>query len=135
MMRPTRYAAALRRDGPRYTRLIATAILLLVTGSAACSQHQDPMEPADGGDVVEIQLRNFEFCQPELHIAAGTTVRWRNTTATFHTVTPDGHSAWSEWQTASRDDTFTVRFDDTGSYAYYCSPHRALGMTGTIIVE
>lgn len=104
---------------------------------AACSQHQDITGPGGNGNgtVVEIEIQNFQFSMPELHIAPGTTVRWRNTTGTFHTVTPDGHSAWSSWQTASMGDTFEVVFDQTGTFPYYCMPHRPLGMTGTIIVE
>ena len=115
--------------------LVAAALLMFALSLAACSEHQDTMEPVDSGNLVEIQLRNFEFSQPELHIAVGTTVRWRNTTSNYHTVTPDGHSAWTQWQTTQPDETFTVRFDTPGTYPYYCMPHRALGMTGTIIVE
>lgn len=115
--------------------MVAAAFGMFALTLAACSEHQDTMEPADSGNVVEIQLRDFEFSQPELHIAAGTTVRWRNTTSNYHTVTPDGHSAWTQWQTTRPDETFTVSFDTPGTYPYYCMPHRALGMTGTIIVE
>ena len=121
-----------------FTRLGQRGRMLAVVTAAvlvACfSEHQDPAGP-DTGEVVEIELRNFEFSQPEVRIEPGTTVRWRNTTSTFHTVTPDGHSAWSEWQTASVGETFEVVFDQVGAYAYYCQPHRPLGMTGTIIVE
>lgn len=99
-----------------------------------CSEHQDLMGPGND-EVVEVELRNFEFSRPELRIEAGTTVRWRNTTSNFHTVTPDGHMAWTEWQTASEGETFEVTFEDAGTYPYYCSPHRGLGMTGTVIVE
>lgn len=116
-------------------RCILSALPLLGL-LAACSQHQDPMSPeAPAGEVVEIEIRNFEFSQPELRIERGTTVRWRNTTTTFHTVTPDGHTAWSAWQTAGQGETFDVTFDQAGAFPYYCNPHRSLGMTGTIVVE
>lgn len=118
----------------RLLALGAVAALSLVV-AAACSEHVDPMAPDTGNDVVVIEIRNFEFSQPELHIAAGTTVRWVNTTSNYHTVTPDGHSAWSQWQTAGMGESFEVTFDTQGSYPYYCNPHRALGMTGTVIVE
>jgi len=131
MIPPMERARAWSRSALRRGFLLAVASLAL----ASCSEHQDMMEPTDSGDVVEIELRNFEFSKPELHITAGTTVRWRNTTSTFHTVTPDGHSAWAEWQTATQGETFEVTFETPGTYPYYCMPHRALGMTGTIIVE
>lgn len=68
-------------------------------------------------------------------VSRGTTVRWINGTASVHTVTPDGHSAWSEWQTSGASETFEVVLDAPGTYQYYCSPHRSLGMTSRIIVE
>lgn len=113
----------------------ATVLATLVLSLAGCSVHQDPMGPDDSGPVVEVELRNFEFSQPEVRIPVGTSVRWRNTTSSFHTVTPDNHTAWVAWQTSGPDETFQVRFDQTGTYPYYCMPHRGLGMTGTIIVE
>lgn len=108
---------------------------LAVLGAGACSEHVDGPTGPDDGDVVEITIENFRFASAELRVPAGTTVRWRNTTSTFHTVTPNGHTAWTEWQTAGSGETFEVRFDQPGSYPYYCVPHRSLGMTGTVIVE
>ena len=113
----------------RHGLMFASLILLL-----GCSEHQDLMGPRDG-EVVEVELANFDFSEPELRIEAGTTVRWRNTTSSFHTVTPDGHTTWTEWQTAGSGETFEVTFDEVGTYPYYCSPHRGLGMTGNVIVE
>ncbi len=112
--------------------LLAGATLMIIS---ACSEHQDMTGPDGADNVVEIEIRNFEFSKPELHIAVGTTVRWINTTSTFHTVTPDGHSEWTQWQTAGMGETFEVKFNNTGTFPYYCLPHRSLGMTGTIIVE
>jgi plastocyanin len=121
-----------RRAGGRSWR--HALMLVGLVFPLGCSEHQDLMGPGNG-EVVEVELRNFEFSRPELRIEAGTTVRWRNTTSNFHTVTPDGHAAWTEWQTASEGETFEVTFEDAGTYPYYCSPHRGLGMTGTVIVE
>ena len=111
-------------------------VLAVVVAAGACSEHQTLMSPDDnGGPVVEIEIRNFEFSQPELRVAPGTTVRWRNTTSSYHTVTPEGHSYWNEWQTAGMGETFEVTFTQAGTYPYFCNPHRSLGMRGTIIVE
>ena len=122
----------------RTRRLMRGHILFGITVFwVGCSQHQDLTAPPEEEPnvVVEIQIQNFQFSRPELSIAPGTVVQWRNSTSSFHTVTPDGHSAWSEWQTAGADQTFEVRFDEAGTYPYYCLPHRSLGMAGTIIVE
>ncbi len=122
-------SAPLGRTGLGFAALMT----LLV---AACSEHQDPTDPGDGtGSVVEINLVLFAFSALELRIVPGTTVRWRNTTTVFHTVTPDGHTTWTEWQTSSPDETFEVTFTETGTYPYFCVPHRSIGMVGTIIVQ
>lgn len=111
-------------------------LLLAVLGTAACSEHQDAVAPPEGGGaVVVIDVRNFEFSEGTVTVAPGTTVRWVNRTTTFHTVTPADHDTWEEWQTSGMGESFEVRFDAAGTYPYYCSPHRALGMTGRVVVQ
>ena len=128
-----------KRNGKRPRSRRRTARNLILLGLTAlvvgCSQHQDAMmAPDGGGEVVEVEIRNFAFSMPELHVAPGTTVRWRNTVDNYHTVTPDGHQAWQQWQTTRAGETFEVTFGSAGSYPYYCAVHRSL-MTGTVIVE
>lgn len=119
----------------RPIRAVLASCLVLVVLSA-CSEHSDePTEPIDDGDVTEVVLNNFAFSAPTVTIDRGTSVRWRNTTATFHTVTPDGHQAFVARQTNAAGQTFETRFDTPGRYRYYCEPHRALGMTGEVIVR
>lgn len=115
---------------------VAATLLLGAAILAGCSEHQDLTEPDPGGsNVSEVELVDFAFSPAEVRVDAGTTVRWRNTTSTFHTATPDGHGAWSEWQTSGTGETFQVRFDQPGVFDYYCLPHRALGMRGSVIVQ
>jgi plastocyanin len=110
--------------------------LLVPLVMLACSEHDDSTGPIDnGGDVTEVTITNFAFSAPTLTIARGATVRWRNTTGSFHTVTPDGHQAFVERQTNTQGQAFETRFDTPGRYRYYCVPHRALGMTGEIVVN
>ncbi|MDX1647376.1 MAG: plastocyanin/azurin family copper-binding protein [Longimicrobiales bacterium] len=120
-----------KERGRAWSHGLIFAGLVLLPG---CSEHQELMGPGQG-EVVEVEIRNFEFSSPELRVEAGTTVRWRNTTFSFHTVTPEGHTAWAEWQTASDGEIFEVTFEEVGTYPYYCSPHRGLGMTGSVVVE
>jgi len=91
--------------------------------------------PTGDGDATEVVIRNFAFSAPTITIDRGTVVRWRNTTGTFHTVTPDGHQAFTEHQTSTSGDRFEIRFDTPGRYRYHCLPHQALGMTGEVIVR
>ena len=78
---------------------------------------------------------NLTFSQTSLTITAGTAVRWVNSGAMLHTVTPDGHTEWSAATLASSGDRFTHTFNTPGTYAYYCEPHQGQGMTGTITVQ
>ena len=70
---------------------VVAALLL-----SACSEHSDgPTEPINEGDVAAVSIRDFAFSAPTITIDRGTSVRWRSTTGTFHTVTPDGHQAFA----------------------------------------
>lgn len=89
-----------------------------------------------GGEVVEILLtQNLTFSPAQVTISSGTTVRWKNTSSLFHTVTPDGHSEWSSASLNQAEQTFEHTFQNPGTFPYYCEPHRAFGMTGTIVVQ
>lgn len=123
----------------RLSRTTLASVLVALVLSA-CSEHYDaPTPPTDGGGdgdgVTEIVIRNFAFAAPTVTIDRGQTLRWRNSTTTFHTVTPDGHQAFTERQTNTAGQTFEIRFDTPGRYRYYCEPHRALGMTGEVVVR
>lgn len=103
---------------------------------AGCSEHSAlPAEPVNEGDVAVVVIQDFAFTAPTITIDRGTSVRWRTSTGTFHTVTPDGHQAFVERQLNASGQTYEVRFDTPGRYRYYCEPHRALGMTGEVVVQ
>jgi plastocyanin len=117
---------------PRQVLRPVLATLLL----AACSEHSgSPTEPVNEGDVAVVVISDFAFSAPTLTIDRGTSVRWRSSTGTFHTVTPDHHQAFTTRQLNALGQTFDVRFDTPGRYRYYCEPHRALGMTGEVVVQ
>lgn len=113
--------------------LVAVLAALLFSG---CSEHAvPPTEPINEGDVAVVVIRDFAFSAPTLTIDRGTSVRWRTSTGTFHTVTPDGHQTFAARQMNASGETFDVRFDAPGRYRYYCEPHRALGMMGEVVVQ
>lgn len=93
------------------------------------------LETETGGNVVEVTLTNYAFTPGDLTIEPGTTVRWVNQTSVFHTITPDGHTEWTEGSVSEMGETFTHTFETEGTFPYYCSPHRSLGMTGSVTVE
>jgi plastocyanin len=101
----------------------------------ACSERVRLTEPDGNGGTPEFAISNFRFTPSTLTVPVGTAVRWRNTTSTFHTITPDNHAAWQERQTNSPGVVFEITFQTPGTYEFHCMPHQALGMTGRVVVE
>ena len=117
----------------RRMALVSFAGALLIS---ACGGGSDaPTEPTTDGDVTIVSVRDFSFSAPTVTIDAGKSVRWRGTTATFHTITPDGHQAFARREMRSSGETFEVRFDAPGRYKYFCEVHRNVGMTGEVVVR
>lgn len=88
------------------------------------------------GTTVEATADNT-FSPSTVTISAGTAVRWVNVTpgSVLHTVTPDGNTEWTAANLDGEGTTFIHTFDTPGTYAYYCEPHLAQNMTGTITVN
>lgn len=107
------------------------------------------------GSPTRIGMTNDLAYEPvEVSVDVGTTVTWRNTSDIVHTVTAYGDgipeeadyfaSGAFDSEAAARarmsdgllatGDTFTHTFDIAGTYAYYCIPHEAADMTGTVRV-
>ena len=121
-----------RLRAPRQALLPWAAALLL----GACSEHVAlPTEPDGKDSIAIVVIRDFAFAAPTITIDRGESVRWRSSTGTFHTVTPDGHQAFAAQQMNGSGQTYDVRFDTPGRYRYYCEPHRAFGMTGEVVVQ
>jgi plastocyanin len=113
----------------------AVSLAFLALFGSACSEHTtQPTEPNDNGATVVV-ISDFAFTAQTITIDRGTSVRWRSSTPTFHTVTPDGHQAFAGHQLSGQGQSYEVRFDTPGRYRYYCEPHRAFGMTGEVVVQ
>lgn len=85
---------------------------------------------------------DFRFAPSSVTVAVGDTVEWTWSSG-GHNVVVDSKPEGSNWTgteelegsvyDAGYSHTFT--FETAGTYAYYCSPHRASGMTGEVVVE
>ncbi|MRR09000.1 T9SS type A sorting domain-containing protein [bacterium] len=84
-----------------------------------------------------VTLQTQSFSPASLSISLGDTVVWRNSSTRTHTTTsgtscaPDGH--WNSGSLAPGD-SFVLVLGTTGTYPYFCIPHCAMGMTGTLTV-
>jgi plastocyanin len=115
----------------------ATAVVVLA-GSMGV---EEPTEPAATVQIVATGAEQpFAFEPDELTVAAGTTVRWHNTTdEVFHTVTfTDSLSQRQDngmfnASLFAAGDVVEFTFDEEGTYLYFCQPHSEF-MVGTIVV-
>ncbi len=116
------------------TRLLSCILLAVALPFPLASCGNDsPTRPQSG--TIEVQVRATSFSPSQVTITPGSTIRWVNQGSILHTVTPDGHSEWERATLSNAGETFSHTFREEGVYAYFCEPHRAVGMVGTIRVE
>jgi halocyanin-like protein len=79
---------------------------------------------------------NFGFGPAAVAVDAGTTVTWEWSSkgAQHDVVAEDGGSFESEL-VADAGHTFEQAFASPGIVTYYCTPHKTLGMKGSVVVR
>mmetsp|Transcript_11933 Transcript_11933/g.23785 ORF Transcript_11933/g.23785 Transcript_11933/m.23785 type:complete len:230 (-) Transcript_11933:313-1002(-) len=86
----------------------------------------------------------LQFVPAKTAICAGDSVKWINNKGGPHNVVfdedaiPAGVSQEKismEDQLGDEGDSFVMKFDTKGDYAYYCEPHRGAGMNGMLTVS
>lgn len=102
--------------------LISLSAVLLVAGLAAtiASAASEP-----------VKAKNFSFGPKKVTIEEGDKVVWKNKGGS-HTVTFNNGSFD---KAISGDDRVSRKFTQSGTYRYYCRPHKSLGMKGKVVVE
>lgn len=104
--------------------------------------------PSEAG-VTTVTMTDDDMFKPAtVTIAAGTTVRWVNSSKDEHTVTndarvantagdvsiPSGAKAFNSGK-IKPGGTFEQKFTIPGTYKYVCEPHQEMNMKGTIVVK
>jgi plastocyanin len=118
--------------------LKSTLILAALLGLASCKDQSNPYgtssTPVPPASPNTVNMANMAFSPKSITVTHGTAVTWKNVDSyAIHTATSDGAS----WDTgdiaigASKAVTFAV----PGTYAYHCTYHGAMGMTGTVVVQ
>lgn len=137
--------------------LVATPLLLHShAGSEERPLHQRPalvVRPMAAATVTEaretvVEIEGIQFLPETVTIRAGETIEWRNGSKLGHTVTadpekaanpdhvqlPEGAATFDSGDLAPGE-TYRRTFDVPGTYQYFCIPHEAAGMVGTIVVK
>lgn len=79
-----------------------------------------------------VLIDNFSYSPKELTISAGETVVWKNKDSIRHNVFSDNGNELDS-KLLGKDETYSYTFNQTGEYAYHCTPHPF--MKGKIIVQ
>lgn len=135
-----------RRDYLRASGLAVTGVAL--AGCGGGGGEVSTYDVAGSADTQSIEVKMTSsggqiFTPHVVWIATGGTVSFNNASGA-HTSTsyssgndkpqriPDGASGWDSGMMSSG--TFDHTFDVEGVYDYYCIPHEAMGMLGSVIV-
>ena len=111
------------------------AVRTLSLQSGGSTQVTVQLVPVATQSTIEIELENSRFLPGEVDAVPGTRIRWVNREAMEHTVTPQGHNAWTRAVLNQPGQTFVVVMNNPGEFPYFCEPHQAVGMTGVLVIE
>jgi plastocyanin len=126
-----RRCVALVCGGAGVAALLATAFVPAVSAGAAAAVAGGAAAVAAAAQTATIQIANFKFGPPDLTVAAGTKVTWKNADDSPHRVA-DRNGAYTS-PALDTDDSFSHTFATPGVYKYFCSLHPY--MVGTIVVK
>ncbi|NJO43482.1 MAG: plastocyanin [Cyanobacteria bacterium CRU_2_1] len=112
--------------------LCVTALVIgsfLMTVSPAAAETFTVKMGADNGMLA--------FEPSTLTVKVGDTVKFVNNKLPPHNVVFEGAAANKSHQQLmfSPGESFETSFDTSGTYSYYCAPHRGAGMAGKVIVQ
>jgi amicyanin len=83
-----------------------------------------------------VAIEDFAFTPSTLTVKKGVTVTWENRDAVGHNVLADdatnGGGLPAEADLLNEGESFSVTFDQVGTYSYHCGPHP--NMKGTVEV-
>jgi plastocyanin len=105
-------------------RRVSIAGVVLLLALSGCGD-----DGADG-TAPSVQAQDFRFAPATTRVSAGTTVSWRNTGSTDHTVKGRGFFS----RAVSPGGRWSHRFARPGSYDYLCTLHPD-AMRGRVVVS
>ena len=73
-------------------------------------------------DASSARIESFRFCPSPLRVQTGTTVTWTNDDNVAHTVTARSGPHFDSG-TIAQGRSWSHRFDQAGTFTYYCTLH------------
>jgi amicyanin len=116
-------------------RLIIAAVvvvIIVVVAVVILALQNQPGGSTGQGPTNSVNIKDFKFNPDTLTVSKGTKVTWTNNDNVQHTVTFNSGPYQSSGN-LNQGDTFSVTFDQTGTFDYYCTIHPY--MTAKIIVQ
>lgn len=110
--------------------VMGIAVLAGGLGSALARGHQQGQSQQQAAET-KITIDNFSFTPQDVTVPVGTTVTWVNQDDVPHTVVSNDKKFKSK--ALDTDDKFSYKFDQAGTYEYYCSVHPK--MTAKVTVK
>lgn len=132
--------------------IVATAGLAGLAGCTGNGGDGDGETPTDGDAPTTVSMvtdgTTYYFDPIGLLVDAGDTITFEidsgahsataysagNGPATVTRI-PDGADAWDSGTLSEQGATFDHTFETAGTYDYFCTPHKSLGMVGRIVVD
>ncbi len=113
--------------------LVAVIIIVLVAiggvgfllsqgDNQANSESSTSQSSVDENATSSVSIEYMSFSTSSVTIKKGTTVTWTNKDLVAHTVTSDEGDFLSS-SSLARGDSYTKTFNETGTFAYHCTPH------------
>jgi len=80
-----------------------------------------------------VEMIGNKFVPSRITIKKGDSIKFINKSKNFHNVVVEKLKIRTKL--IKKGDSLVIKPSQVGDFSYYCQPHRAMGMTGEIIVE
>ena len=109
---------------------LAVALGAGACGGADTKKNQEAQVTAPGEGSVKIV--SFQFTPQTVTVKPGTKVTWTNDDTAIHSIKDTSPLATPVSQDLGKDATFSITYDQPGTYSYICGIHQY--MTGSVTV-
>jgi plastocyanin len=120
-----------RSARPVLSVVFAVTIVLAVGACGGSDKKDQGPQVAPAGDA-PVQIVNFQFTPNTLTVKPGTKVTWTNEDTTVHSIKDTSPLATPVSQDLAKGNTFSITYEQAGSYSYICGIHQY--MSGSVTV-